>query len=93
MDFSGLYGIQAARTYLDIHPRSRMLVLESDNVIGGTWSSSKVPFSMKLLFSRRAESLQFQTNSGFDSHSNVSWKLFPDSIFHFFQVVTHTNSY
>lgn len=40
-EYSGLYGIQAARTYLDIHPQSSLVVLESDHVVGGTWSSSK----------------------------------------------------
>jgi hypothetical protein len=39
---TGLYGIQAARYYLDIHPEARLCILESDNVIGGTWSSSKL---------------------------------------------------
>lgn len=37
---TGLYGIQAARYYLDIYPDTKLLLLESDNVIGGTWSSS-----------------------------------------------------
>ncbi len=36
----GLYGIQAARYYLDIHPEAKLCILESDDVVGGTWSSS-----------------------------------------------------
>lgn len=38
---AGLYGIQAARYYLDIHPEARLIIVESDNVVGGTWSSSE----------------------------------------------------
>lgn len=40
MSYIGLYGIQAARYYLDIHPEARLRVLESDDVVGGTWSRS-----------------------------------------------------
>ncbi|KAL9594311.1 MAG: hypothetical protein Q9219_007105 [cf. Caloplaca sp. 3 TL-2023] len=36
---TGLYGIQAARYYLEIHPEAKVMLLESDDVIGGTWSS------------------------------------------------------
>lgn len=36
----GIYGIQAARTYLDVHPGARLVILESDSVVGGAWSSS-----------------------------------------------------
>ncbi|KAI4263434.1 MAG: hypothetical protein L6R42_001415 [Xanthoria sp. 1 TBL-2021] len=39
---TGLYGIQAARYYLDIHLDSRLLLLESDDVVGGTWSSKRI---------------------------------------------------
>ena len=46
----GLYGIQAARYYLDIYPKRRIVILESDSVIGGTWSSSIIP----LILSRVA---------------------------------------
>lgn len=31
----GLYGIQAARYYLDVHPDARLCVLESEGVVGG----------------------------------------------------------
>ncbi|KAL8752231.1 MAG: hypothetical protein Q9199_005892 [Rusavskia elegans] len=39
---TGLYGIQAARYYLDIHLDARLLLLESDDVLGGTWSSKRI---------------------------------------------------
>ena len=37
----GLYGIQAARYYLEVHPNAKLVLLEADDVIGGTWSSSR----------------------------------------------------
>ena len=37
---TGLYGIQAVRYYLDIHPNANVSLLEADDVIGGAWSSS-----------------------------------------------------
>lgn len=40
-DSAGLYGIQAARYYLDVHPDAKLLLLEADDVVGGTWSSSR----------------------------------------------------
>ncbi|KAL8941110.1 MAG: hypothetical protein Q9216_002442 [Gyalolechia sp. 2 TL-2023] len=39
---TGLYGIQAARYYLDIHPNARLLMLEADDVVGGTWSAKRI---------------------------------------------------
>ncbi len=36
---TGIYGIAAARTYLEVHPFARLVILESEEVIGGTWSS------------------------------------------------------
>ena len=38
---AGLYGIQAARTYLEIHPLAKVTILEADEVVGGVWSESK----------------------------------------------------
>ncbi|KAL8669024.1 MAG: hypothetical protein Q9168_006365, partial [Polycauliona sp. 1 TL-2023] len=38
----GLYGIQAARYYLDVYPDASLLLLESDDVVGGTWSSKRI---------------------------------------------------
>lgn len=35
----GLFGIQSARTYLDVHPNVRLIVLESASTAGGVWSS------------------------------------------------------
>ncbi|KAL8761232.1 MAG: hypothetical protein Q9184_002636 [Pyrenodesmia sp. 2 TL-2023] len=39
---TGLYGIQAARYYLDIYPETDLALLESDDVVGGTWSSKRI---------------------------------------------------
>ncbi len=36
----GLYGIQAARYYLDVYPKASVVLLEADDCIGGVWSSS-----------------------------------------------------
>ena len=36
----GLYGIQAARYYLESHPYAKLTIIEGDGVIGGAWSSS-----------------------------------------------------
>ena len=38
---AGLYGIQAARTYLDIHPAAKILVFEAADTVGGVWSSER----------------------------------------------------
>jgi len=38
---AGIYGIQAARTYLDIHPEAKILVFEAANTVGGSWSSER----------------------------------------------------
>ena len=43
----GLYGIQAARYYLEIHNDAWLVLLEADDVVGGTWNSSKLNFSLK----------------------------------------------
>lgn len=38
---AGIYGIQAARTYLGIHPNDRVIVFETSAEVGGVWSSGK----------------------------------------------------
>lgn len=38
---AGLYGIQATRTYLDIHPDARILLFEAAKTVGGVWSSER----------------------------------------------------
>lgn len=38
---TGIYGIQAARTYLEIHPDAKLVILEADEVVGGVWSTSE----------------------------------------------------
>ena len=37
----GVFGIAAARTYLEVHPESDVIILESDDVLGGVWSRSR----------------------------------------------------
>ena len=37
---SGLYGIQAARYYLEVHPEAKLVIFEADDVVGGVWSTS-----------------------------------------------------
>ena len=39
---AGIYGIQAARTYLELHPTKRVIVVESGNTFGGVWSQDRV---------------------------------------------------
>lgn len=36
---AGLYGIQAARTYLEVHPDERVVILEAGSTVGGAWSA------------------------------------------------------
>lgn len=35
---AGIYGIQAARTYLEIHPEKKVVILEASDAVGGVWS-------------------------------------------------------
>lgn len=35
---AGIYGIQVARTYLELHPTRRIVVLEASGEVGGVWS-------------------------------------------------------
>lgn len=35
---AGPSGIVTARFYLDTHPTSNLVILESDNCVGGVWS-------------------------------------------------------
>jgi dimethylaniline monooxygenase (N-oxide forming) len=39
---AGLSGIAAAKFYLDIHPQSRLVVLEQDSCLGGVFSSRRI---------------------------------------------------
>lgn len=39
---AGIYGVQAARTYLQLHPKARIVVFEAADTIGGVWSSERV---------------------------------------------------
>ena len=36
----GLYGIAAARTYLDVHPECSLVWLDQDSSVGGSWNES-----------------------------------------------------
>ena len=35
---AGIYGIQFARTYLELHPSRRIVILEASGSVGGVWS-------------------------------------------------------
>ena len=38
---AGLYGIAAARTYLEVHPSCRLTVLDQDSSVGGSWNARR----------------------------------------------------
>lgn len=38
---AGIYGIQAARTFLELHPSAKVAVLEASGSIGGVWSQGE----------------------------------------------------
>jgi cation diffusion facilitator CzcD-associated flavoprotein CzcO len=38
---AGIYGIQAARTYLEVHPDAKLCIVEASGSIGGVWSKGK----------------------------------------------------
>ena len=39
---AGIYGIQAARTYLELHAKDSVAVFEASGDIGGVWSSGNM---------------------------------------------------
>ncbi|OCL13376.1 FAD/NAD(P)-binding domain-containing protein [Glonium stellatum] len=39
---SGIYGIQAARTYLEVHPDDCVIILEASSCPGGVWSEERM---------------------------------------------------
>lgn len=39
---AGLYGLQAARTYLEVHPTAAVAVFEAAEAIGGVWSKPRM---------------------------------------------------
>lgn len=41
---SGISGIYAGKTYLDLHPHAKVVILDRDNCVGGTWNASKSCF-------------------------------------------------
>jgi cation diffusion facilitator CzcD-associated flavoprotein CzcO len=38
---AGIYGIQAARIYLTIHPNDKVIIFEASGVVGGVWSNGE----------------------------------------------------
>ena len=54
---AGMYGIQSAKTYLEVHPNAKLAILEASESIGGTWRKGKYtlarsPISVNLLTQR-----------------------------------------
>ena len=39
---AGLYGLVAAKTYLEINPEIRLTIIDADSSIGGVWSRSRI---------------------------------------------------
>ncbi|KAG6019993.1 hypothetical protein E4U41_003010, partial [Claviceps citrina] len=40
---AGWFGLAAAKTYLELHPLHKVLVLDQDSSCGGTWSKDRYP--------------------------------------------------
>jgi hypothetical protein len=38
----GWYGLVAARTYLRLQPAANVLIIDSDNSVGGVWSQDRL---------------------------------------------------
>lgn len=38
----GFYGLPVAKTYLEVHPSSKILILDACQSVGGTWSSERL---------------------------------------------------
>lgn len=38
---AGIYGLQAARTYLEIHPNDKVIIFETTSAVGGVWSTGE----------------------------------------------------
>ncbi|CAG8952777.1 hypothetical protein HYFRA_00009022 [Hymenoscyphus fraxineus] len=38
---AGISGIYAAKLYLDLHPEAKLVILDRDNCVGGTWNSRR----------------------------------------------------
>lgn len=38
----GWFGLAAAKTYIELHPNEKIVVIEGDNSIGGTWSEGRL---------------------------------------------------
>ena len=44
---AGIYGIQVARTYLELHPTRRIVILEASGEVGGVWSKREPDITQK----------------------------------------------
>ncbi|ORY71341.1 uncharacterized protein BCR38DRAFT_462539 [Pseudomassariella vexata] len=44
---AGLYGIQIARTYIQLHPSQHVVLLDAGDSLGGTWSKERVYSGLK----------------------------------------------
>ncbi|PSK53785.1 hypothetical protein B9Z65_7591 [Elsinoe australis] len=44
---AGWFGLAAAKTYLELHPSERILVIESANSCGGTWGNERLYAGLK----------------------------------------------
>ncbi len=38
----GWYGLVAARTYLRLRPSTKLIIIDSDNTVGGVWSKDRL---------------------------------------------------
>ena len=64
---AGLYGIAAARTYLDVHPDCQLAILDQDSSVGGSWNQR-----------RTYEAFWSQTGLRMTEFSDVPLELPPD---------------
>ena len=63
---AGLYGIAAARTYLEVHPDCQLTVLDQDSSVGGSWNKR-----------RNYEAFWSQTGLRMTEYSDVPLRLPP----------------
>ncbi|KAF3920289.1 hypothetical protein AA313_de0209196 [Arthrobotrys entomopaga] len=79
---AGLYGIQSARTYLEIHPKAKLAILEASEYIGGAWSKERV-----------YDTLWTQDSSTIAEFSDVPLKLKPEDQFLGLFPASHMSEY
>jgi cation diffusion facilitator CzcD-associated flavoprotein CzcO len=39
---AGIFGLQVAKTYLEVHPSARLLILDAGQSLGGTWAKERL---------------------------------------------------